>query len=167
MIINCFQSNWTARTLLACLGLLAVFIISLFEGSLLSSLLKKTTRVPFRSTGELAEQMIQGNYRVIGTKGTLYWVKVQSGNLNAYAKMRQALEVSPMINEGDLTRLAERVADAENLVYPADALQATPLLSLNCRMTYVRDMDFPSIRSADAPSGGLTPPSELSLIANY
>ncbi len=54
------KNTSSARLLMGSLGLLAIFFISLYESSLLSSLLKQNFRVPFKGLDTLADSIAAG-----------------------------------------------------------------------------------------------------------
>ncbi len=56
------QKTNSTRLALAALGICCIFFISLYEGGLLSSLLKQEVKIPFRETSGLADQIAAGNY---------------------------------------------------------------------------------------------------------
>ncbi len=66
--------------------------MSLYEGSLLSSLIKVSLTVPFKGRGDLADLVLAGSWKVVSTPGTYYFDMLQMSDTSAFRRMREALE---------------------------------------------------------------------------
>ena len=76
-----------------------MFVFSLYQSSLLSSLLDRKEYAPFSSTGDLAPLVASGEYYMLESTDEIspfYYVSVKYSQESPFKNMKAALEKNPL-----------------------------------------------------------------------
>ncbi len=119
----------STRIILCFCGLLVVFVISLYQSSLLSSHLAGSQSYPFDGTGSLAELIRSGEHTMLDpNRSPYYFSMVQKSEKTAFVAMREALLVNPLQKIPIDSTVDSLIAKQPHLVIPISRLASLTYL---------------------------------------